>query len=95
MTQANGLLHAGNVRIGAWGLAALALLAPLVAMQFSDEVIWGAEDFVAAALLLGGAGLALEATIRFVRSTRARIMIGLAIAAAFALIWAELAVGLF
>lgn len=95
------MIHtAGNqpvnyLRIGAWGLAAALLLLPLIAMQFSSEVNWGAGDFLAAALLLGGAGLALEATVRLVRGTMARIIVGLAVVAAFALIWAELAVGLF
>jgi hypothetical protein len=82
-------------RIIGWGLAAGLLLAPLLAMQFTSAVNWGAEDFLAAALLLGGAGLALEATVRLVRGTVPRIVIGLAILFVFALIWAELAVGIF
>lgn len=95
MTHANGLLQASHIRIGVWSLVALALLAPLVAMQFTNEVNWGIEDFAVAALLLGGAGLALEAVLRFVRGTGARIGLGLAIGAALLLVWAELAVGLF
>ena len=60
-----------------------------------SEVNWGIEDFAAAALLLGGAGLALEAVLRFVRGTGARLGLGLAIGVALMLVWAELAVGLF
>ena len=95
MTHANGLVQANHIRIAAWGLVALALLAPLVAMQFTSEVNWGIGDFVAAAALLGGAGLALEAVLRFVRGTGARIGLGLAIGVALLPVWAELAVGLF
>jgi hypothetical protein len=36
------------------------LLLPLVAMQITDEVDWGVGDFVAAGVLLGGAGLLLH-----------------------------------
>jgi hypothetical protein len=39
---------------------AFILLVPLVAMQFTDEVDWGVADFVAAGVLLGGAGLLLQ-----------------------------------
>lgn len=95
MTPTADPFHTRQWRIAGWGLAAALLLAPLIAMQFTSEVNWALGDFLAAALLLGCAGLGLEATIRFARNTRVRIAIGLAIAAAFALIWAELAVGLF
>ena len=82
-------------RMAMWGVAAMLLLLPLVAMQFTSEVKWGIEDFAAAALLLGGAGLALEAVLRFVHDRRARIVLGMAVLAALVLVWAELAVGLF
>lgn len=78
-----------------WSAAGAILLVPLLAMPFTREVAWGAEDFLAAALLLGSAGLALELAVRLVRSTRARLAAGLAILGALLLVWAELAVGLF
>ena len=40
------------------------LLVPLVAMQFTEEVDWGAFDFVFAAALLVGSGLLLELAVR-------------------------------
>jgi len=95
MKQIADFHHGNYLRIGAWLLAGALMLLPLAAMQFTSAVNWGTEDFVAAGLLLGGTGLALEATVRLVRGTRARIVIALAILAAFGLIWAELAVGLF
>jgi hypothetical protein len=70
------------------------LLAPAVAMRFTDEVNWGAEDFAAAALLLGGAGLALELAVIGSRSAAYRLGAGVAVAGALLLVWLCLAVGL-
>jgi hypothetical protein len=47
---------------------AFILLAPLVAMQVTDEVDWGVFDFVFAGVLLGGTGLLLELTARSPRN---------------------------
>ncbi len=80
-------------RIAGWGLAAALLLTPLVAMQFTDEVRWGPVDFAAAALLIGGLGLAFELAVR--KSAHIAYRLGAALAAltAFLLIWINLAVG--
>lgn len=78
-----------------WSLAALLLMVPLVAMQFTAEVKWGAEDFAAAALLIGGLGLVIEVAVARLRVPLWRMAaIGLAVLA-FLAIWAELAVGIF
>lgn len=79
------------VALGAAGL----LLIPLVAMQFTDEVAWTASDFIAAACLLGGAGLLYVLAARLARTGGQRAALGLAVAALLLLVWAELAVGLF
>jgi hypothetical protein len=82
-------------RLLAWAMSITALLTlPLIAMQFTSEVSWGVGDFLAAALLLGGAALALELALRRVRDIRARVIIGLAIGLCLVMIWAQLAVGL-
>lgn len=82
-------------RLLAWVISITAVLTlPLIAMQFTSEVKWGVGDFLAAALLLGGAALALELVLRRVRDIRARVVMGLAIGVCLALIWAQLAVGL-
>ena len=47
-------------RIAAWTGAALMLLLPLVAMQFTDEVNWSETDFIVAGALIGGTGLTLS-----------------------------------
>jgi hypothetical protein len=74
---------------------AVLLLLPFVAMQFTDQVIWSPFDFLVAGALLLGAGLTFEFFARRRSSTAYRLAIGLAIAAVLALVWVELAVGVF
>ena len=81
-------------RIAAWSFAGTILLLPLVAMQFTDEVAWSAFDFVFAAALVGGAGLAFELAARRSRSLAYRLGAGLALAAGFLLVWINGAVGI-
>ncbi|NNE31818.1 MAG: hypothetical protein HKN40_05560 [Winogradskyella sp.] len=71
------------------------LLVPLVAMQFTDEVNWNFFDFLVAGVLLIGTGLAFEFILRKVKSIRDRILLGIALLLILALIWMELAVGVF
>ena len=71
------------------------LLVPLLAMQFTREVNWTALDFVVAAILLAGAGFALELAVGRVANTKQRLLWVGAIALAFVYVWAELAVGIF
>ena len=75
--------------------AALILLIPAVAMQFTSEVNWGLGDFIAAAVLLVGTGSAYVLVASKMASTRSRVMAGAALGFMFLLIWAELAVGIF
>lgn len=71
------------------------LLIPLAAMQFTREVDWGLGDFLLAAALLFSAGAAGAIAFKFLkRPAYKKAVIG-AIALAVALVWAELAVGLF
>jgi len=74
---------------------AILLLIPFIAMQFTDEVSWTILDFVVMGILLLSTGFLCELTIRKVNKIRHRIAICIAILAAFILIWAELAVGIF
>jgi hypothetical protein len=76
-------------------LTAVLLLVPLVAMQFSGEVNWAPGDFVAAGMLFFGAGMAYVLATRRARTTRQMLVVGMLVLAVLALIWAELAVGLF
>ena len=70
------------------------LLLPLVAMQFTDEVNWSETDFIVAGALIGGTGLTFELAARTTANHAYRAAVGLALAAAFLLIWLNLAVGI-
>lgn len=84
-----------SLRLALWGTIGALLALPALAMQFTAEVNWSAEDFLAAAVLLGLTGFAIEALGRSGLSRRAAIGGAIAVLASLALIWAELAVGLF
>jgi hypothetical protein len=82
------------LRILGWSAVAALLALPLVAMRFTAEVNWTAEDFVAAGVILGGAGLATEFLVRRSTSHAYRVGAVLAVLAAFLTVWANLAVGM-
>ena len=79
-------------RIAMWGTVAALLMLPLVAMRFTDEVVWTGLDFVTAAVLLGGAAALFEVAVRTIRTPRTRVLAGLAILAVLVLVWLQLAV---
>lgn len=70
------------------------LLLPLLAMQFTDEVVWDLADFVVAGALLFGAGLTYELIARKAGHIAYRSAVGVAVAAALLLVWINLAVGI-
>ena len=74
---------------------AILLLIPLVAMQFTTEVNWEANDFLAAGVVLLGTGLLCELVLRKVPQTNYRIMICGILLLLLILLWIELAVGIF
>jgi hypothetical protein len=70
------------------------LLVPLIAMQFTDEVRWGAVDFaVMGSMLFGMASLFVLVARKIPRHRR--MLVGMVFLAVFAYLWAELAVGIF
>lgn len=75
--------------------ATVVLAVPFVAMQLTDTVHWTPFDFIVAAGLLYGTGLACELVLRTVTSTRYRIAICVGILALLAVVWMEMAVGIF
>lgn len=94
MAENNSIRRTSRWRIAAWGSAAFLLLLPLCAMQVTDEVDWGVADFVVFAAMLIGAGGAYELAARRAGNTAYRAGVGIALAAAFFLVWLNLAVGL-
>ena len=81
-------------RVLGWGLAASLVLAPAVAMQFTDEVRWGPLDFTFAVTLIGGVGLALEWSFRRSADIAYRAGAVTALLAFFLQTWINGAVGL-
>lgn len=76
-------------------LAAAVLLAvPLVAMQFTGEVDWTLFDFAFMGTLVFGTGLMFEWALTRTDSNTYRAAAGLALAAAFLLVWVNGAVGI-
>jgi hypothetical protein len=75
-------------------IAALLWLLPLIAMIFTDDVNWDETDFIVfGAMLLGACG-SYELARRVTGSTAYRAAVGVAVMAAFILIWMNLAVGI-
>ena len=93
-TEIGGGRRGSHWRIAVWGTAALMLLLPLFAMQVTDEVDWDAADFAIFGAMLAGAGGTYELAVRMTSSTAYRAAVGLALAAAFILVWMNLAVGI-
>jgi hypothetical protein len=89
-----GGLGGSRWRIAAWSIAALILLLPLLAMQVTDQVDWDAADFAIFGAMLVGAGGAYELAARMAGNNAYRAAVGVAIAAAFILVWMNLAVGI-
>lgn len=87
--------QSSRLRLALWSFAALLLLIPAVVMQFTPQMNWGKEDFIAAAVMLGGAGLGIELAVRLIKSRKAMMIAIVGVLAVLLLVWAELAVGIF
>ena len=86
--------RANRWRIAVWGTAAFVLLLPLVAMQFTNEVNWDETDFIVFSAMLAVAGGTYELAARMTGNSLYRAAVGVAVAAAFILVWINLAVGI-
>jgi hypothetical protein len=75
-------------------VTAVLLLIPLVAMQFTDEVIWGPLDFLVAGALLFLAQITYELIAIQQKDILYKAAAGFAVATGLFLIWANLAVGI-
>jgi hypothetical protein len=70
------------------------LMIPLIAMQFSEDVVWTLSDFIFAGILLFGTGLTYKVITRKSGKTIYRVAIGFALFTGLFLIWANGAVGI-
>ena len=71
------------------------LLVPIIANVFSESTGWGVFDFVIAGLVLFTTQLALIAVIKGPFTKAKRYMLVAAILLAVAMLWIQLAVGIF
>ncbi|MBV9961088.1 MAG: hypothetical protein JO072_02475 [Parafilimonas sp.] len=72
----------------------LILLMPFLAMQFTDQVNWGAIDFIIMGMLIFGTGCAYILLTRSLSNILYKAAVALAIGSTLLLIWVNLAVGL-
>jgi hypothetical protein len=93
-TENSGGRRGSRWRIAIWAVIAALILLPLLAMQFTDEMAWGAADFVMAGALLFGAGLTYELMARTRANIVYRAAVGVALGAALILVWLSLGVGI-
>ncbi len=81
-------------RVVGWSLAALVVVLPSVLSLLTDEVNWSLGDVVVAAVLVLGVGVPLEVTARRRVDAAYRWAVGIALGAAFLLVWLSLGVGI-
>ena len=70
------------------------LLIPLIAMQFTNEVVWNLTDFILAGAFIFGTGAAYTLITRKSVKTTYRYAVGLALFSALLLVWVNGAVGI-
>lgn len=75
-------------------VTAFLLTIPLIAMQFTSEVVWSLSDFIIAGMLLMGTGIIYKLLTRRSARTAYRVATGFALLSGLFLIWANLAVGI-
>lgn len=76
-------------------ITAFILLIPLIAMQFTSEVMWTLSDFVIAGVLIMGTGLVYEFASARITIPAHKLLFGIGLLFIFVLVWADLAVGIF
>ena len=71
------------------------LLVPFIGSQFSQEINWSGFDYIVAAILLGTTSVVLNIVLTKAKNKQSRWAWGIVVVLALALVWAELAVGVF
>lgn len=70
------------------------LMIPLIAMQFSEDVVWTLSDFIFAGIMIFGTGITYTLVTRKSEEVAYRVAVGFALFTGLFLIWSNLAVGL-
>ncbi len=92
MLKSDNFIYKATVRIAL--LTGTILLLPLIAMQFTNEVVWDLTDFIVMGGLLFSIGLAYEFVVRRSEKIMYRGAVGVGLAGAFLLLWVNGAVGI-
>lgn len=80
-------------RLIGWSMAGAVLVVPLVAMQFTNDVVWTLGDFLFFGALIGMIGAGYEVLARRGGGLY-RLAAAVALAAAFLMIWSNAAAGI-
>ena len=86
--------HGSRGRKAVWATAALMMLLPLLAMQVTDQVVWDIFDFALLGAMLVGVGVTIELAARKKNNPTYLSALGVALAAAFILVFVTFAVGI-
>jgi hypothetical protein len=89
------ILGLGTWRSAFAVLAAAVLLFPAIAMTVSTDIVWGAEDFLAAGVILAFVWLAIEMSVRLLPTPGTQVAAGVVAIVAAMTVWAHLAIGVF
>jgi hypothetical protein len=81
-------------RLIMWGMAAVLLALPAIAMLFTGEVAWDEADFMVMGVMLATACGICELAARASVNGAFRIAAGIAVGTGFLTVWANLAVGM-
>ncbi|MEG3087772.1 hypothetical protein [Sphingomonas sp. PB4P5] len=81
-------------RLAGWATIVGLIALPAIAMQFTTEVNWAAEDFLFAIVMLGGVGGAIELAVRACGGWAYRAGAVVALGAGCLTLWGNAAVGI-
>ena len=68
---------------------------PLMAMQFTEEVNWTISDFLVMGILLFTTVFTIDFVLKKLKTLKSRLILIVGTVVLLALVWAELAVGIF
>lgn len=77
-----------------WGAAAILLLLPAIAMQFTSEVNWTGSDFAVMGVMLAAVCALYELAVWLSGNAVYRAAFGIAVITGFLTVWVNLAVGM-